>query len=59
MSEQEEIKLADKILQSIRKAQRKMIERKAKLGEQVVIADNNGQPLQINADDALKLYCDK
>lgn len=56
MSEQEEIKLFERIRESISEAQRKMIERKAKLGETVIIADANGMPLEIAASEALKLY---
>lgn len=56
MSEQEEIKLFERIRESISAAQRKMVERKARLGESVVIADEKGQPKEIPAIDALKLY---
>ena len=35
---------------------KKMIERKAKLGESVVIADADGNPIEISAEEALKLY---
>lgn len=59
MSEQEEIKLFDRIRESISEAQRKMVERKAKLGETVVIADSAGQPIEIAATEALKLYTKK
>lgn len=34
----------------------RMLERKAKLGEKVVIADADGRPIEILASDALKLY---
>lgn len=56
MSEQEEIRLFERIRESISEAQRKMVERKAKLGESVVIADENGKPIEIPAAEALKLY---
>ncbi len=46
----------ERIRQSIAKAQRAMVERKARLGEDVVIADQDGQPLTISAADALPLY---
>lgn len=48
--------LSKRIVESIAKAQLKMVERKAKLGEPVVIADENGQPKIISAQEALKLY---
>ncbi len=56
MSEQEEIKLYDKIRESIANTQKRLLERKAKLGETVIIADANGQPLEIPASEALSLY---
>lgn len=55
MSEQE-INLTGKLLKSIRKAQRMMVERKAALGQTVVIADADGKPREIPAKDALGLY---
>lgn len=54
MSEQEEIKLFERIRENIQQAQKKLFERKAKLGENVVIADKNGQPITIPAEDFLK-----
>ena len=56
MSEKEEIKLFERIRESISNAQKKMIERRAKLGESVVIADADGNPIEISAEEALKLY---
>ena len=56
MSEKEEIKLFERIRESISNAQKKMIEHKAKLGESVVIADADGNPIEISAEEALKLY---
>ena len=54
MSEQDGIELYERIRENIRQAQRKLFERKAKLGENIVIADENGQPLVIKAEDYLK-----
>ena len=53
MSEVEKIKWS-RILQGIKKAQRQMLERKAKLGESVVYADANGNPYVLTATEALK-----
>lgn len=53
MSEQEEIKLFEHIRQNIQQAQRNLFERKAKLGESIVVADENGQPITIKAEDFL------
>lgn len=61
MSEEKDINIVEgiSICNAIAKAQRELIERKAKLGENVVIADKNGQPLIISAKDALHLYTGK
>jgi len=56
MSEQEEIKLFDRIRDSISSAQRKMLERKAKLGESVIVADSNGMPVEISAEEAIRRF---
>ena len=53
MSEQDKITLSDKITEGIHKAQKELFERKAKLGETVVVADVNGQPITITAEEAL------
>ena len=47
MSEKDEIKLFDDIREGILEAQREMLMRKAKLGELVVVADENGVPYSI------------
>lgn len=54
MSEQEEIKLFERIRENIQQAQKRLFERKAKLGESVVISDDNGQPIIVPAEDLLK-----
>ncbi len=56
MSEKEEIKLFERIRENIARAQIAMLERKAKLGETVVIADANGKPIVISAEEALHIY---
>ena len=56
MSEQETRECFEKIRKGIREAQRKMFERKMKLGEEVVIADENGMPLVISAEEALRRF---
>lgn len=55
MSYQDKINLADKITEGILNAQKALFERKAKLGESIVIADENGHPITIKAEDYLKL----
>lgn len=54
MSEQEKIELSHRIINGIRKAQRELFERKAKLGESVVIADQDGNPVVVPAEVVLK-----
>lgn len=54
MSEQNKINFSDKITVGIREAQRKLFERKAKLGESIVVADENGKPIIVKAEDFLK-----
>ena len=56
MSEQDELTLSQRIRECIGNAQLRMVERKAKLGESVVIADINGNPMVISASDALKFF---
>ena len=58
MSEQESIELFRRIRESIRGAQIKMLERKALLGEPVVVADAKGLPLVITAEEALRHFRD-
>ena len=57
MSEQEEIKLFERIRENIQQTQINLFERKAKLGESIVIADENGQPVTVKAEDFLKCDC--
>lgn len=59
MSEQEEIKLFNRIRENIQQAQQRLFERKAKLGESVVIADDNGMPVTIKAEEYLKRLSDE
>lgn len=54
MSDEEKIILSDKITAGIHKAQKELFERKMKLGETVVVADSNGMPVTISAEEALR-----
>lgn len=56
MSEQEKINLFSKLEKGLRLSTINMLERKIKLGENVVIADEQGQPLTISADEALRRF---
>ena len=53
MSEQETIALSRKIDKGIWEAQRRLFERKAKLGETIISADAQGRPCEISAEEAL------
>lgn len=53
MSEQEEIKLFEKIRNGILLAQKKLFEKKSKLGESVVVSDETGKSKIIPASEAL------
>lgn len=54
MSEKERIDLFDKIGKGILMAQRKLFERSAKLGENVVFADENGKLIHVSGEEALR-----
>lgn len=56
MSEQELKKLYQRISDAMKRSTKSLLERKAKLGETVVIADADGNPIEIAASEALKLY---
>lgn len=56
MSEQERINLYDKLSEAMARSTKKMLHFKEKLGENVIIADENGMPMEVTASDALKLY---
>lgn len=54
MSEKERIDLFNRIGKGILQAQRKLFERSAKLGENVVFADKNGKPIHVSGEEALR-----
>ncbi len=53
MAEDKEKDLYDRVLESIRQTQRELYIRKAKLGEPVVIGDEQGRPIIVPAEVAL------
>lgn len=53
MSEQEEIKLFDKISDGLKQSYESLLRRKAALGQDMVIADAAGQPVVVSAADLL------
>ena len=56
MSEQEKINLYQRLSDAMKRSTKAMLERKVKLGEQVVIADDNGNPVTISAEKALQIF---
>lgn len=55
MSEEDKDPL-DKLTGALQEAQRRLYERKAKLGEPVVIADEEGMPVEISGEEALRRF---
>lgn len=56
MSEQEKINLYSHLRDAMKRSTKTMLERKAKLGETVIIADAEGNPIELSADEALRIY---
>ena len=56
MSEQEKLILSNQLREGLKLATLRMLERKLKLGQSVVISDPEGQPLIVSPEEALKLY---
>ena len=54
MSEQEKINLRIKINQGLKQSYEALLQRKAALGQDMVIADANGQPMVIAAKELLE-----
>lgn len=53
MSEQEEIRLFDKISKGLKQSYESLLRRKAALGQDMVIADADGQPVVVPAVELL------
>ncbi len=49
MSEQEELNLFDKINKGLKQSYENLLRRKAALGQDMVIADENGKPITVPA----------
>ncbi len=52
MSEQEQIALSEKLNKALKDSYYKMIDLKKKLGQRVIIADKNGNPIEVSAEEA-------
>lgn len=56
MSEEEKIDLYKRLGDAIRRSTKAMLERKAKLGESVVITNSEGNPINVSATEALQIF---
>ena len=56
MSEQEKIDLREKICKGLKQSFENLLRRKAALGQDMVFADENGQPRIVPAREALPEY---
>ena len=56
MSEQEKIELKEKLDKGLKQSYENLLRRKAALGQDMVFADENGQPRIVSACDALTEY---
>lgn len=59
MSEQERSNLYSRLSEAMKRSTKAMLERKAKLGETVIIADSDGNPIEVSAEEALSIYTNK
>ncbi|MGM9833730.1 MAG: hypothetical protein ACI31A_08615 [Candidatus Limisoma sp.] len=59
MSEQEKKDLREKLMKGLKQSYENLIRRKAALGQDVVIADKNGQPLIVPASQLLSQFDNK
>ncbi len=55
MSEQERIDMYKRLGEAMKRSTQAMLDRKKKLGETVIIADPNGMPLEISAEEAIRI----
>ena len=55
MSENEKIELNDKLNKALKDSYHKMIDLKKKLGQTVIIADKNGMPIEVSAEEAERI----
>ncbi len=55
MSEKEKIELNDKLNKALKDSYHKMIDLKKKLDQTVIIADKNGMPIEVSAEEAERI----
>ena len=55
MSEKEKIEFREKLNKALKESFFKMIDLKKKLGQTVIIADENGMPIEVSAEEAERI----
>ncbi|MDE6017483.1 MAG: hypothetical protein K2G85_01570 [Muribaculaceae bacterium] len=55
MSEKEKIDFREKLDKALKESFFKMIDLKKKLGQTVIIADENGKPIEVSAEEAERI----
>ncbi|MDE7345161.1 MAG: hypothetical protein K2N48_00280 [Muribaculaceae bacterium] len=55
MSEKEKIEIREKLDKALKESFFKMIDLKKKLGQTVIIADGNGMPIEVSAEEAERI----
>ena len=55
MSEKEKIEFREKLDKALKESFFKMIDLKKKLGQTVIIADKNGMPIEVSAEEAERI----
>ena len=55
MSEKEKIDFREKLDKALKESFFKMIDLKKKLGQTVIIADKNGKPIEVSAEEAERI----
>lgn len=52
MSKEEQLEMREILNKALKESYKKMIDLKKKLGQTVIITDNNGRPVEVSAEEA-------
>ncbi|MDE6561486.1 MAG: hypothetical protein K2K75_08910 [Muribaculaceae bacterium] len=55
MSKEEQLEMREILNKALKESYHKMIDLKKKLGQTVIIADGNGQPIEVSAEEAERI----
>ena len=55
MSKEEQLEMREILNKALKESYHKMIDLKKKLGQTVIIADGNGKPLEVSAEEAERI----